>query len=151
MRCVVKLSLSAFAVVKTWSCPGKLIHSIIPRVKSSLNFQRFCSLKKKADILSDPLMRKATEHFSHLVSSLSCQVFFFLSTTRGNTEVTRKGGDRCKDRERVVANKQGDVIFSHAQIKCTWKTIETQRIVSPGRSMYLPFWALMHTKTIQWC
>lgn len=36
--------------------------------------------------------------------------------------MTRKGGDRCKDRERVAANKQGDVIFSHAQIKCTWKT-----------------------------
>lgn len=114
MGCAVKVSLSTFPVVKIWFCLGKLIHSIFPRVKSSLNFQRFCSLQKRKQTFCQTHRWGNQQNIVLSLSSscLSTRVFIF-PQPEGNTVVTRGGGDACKDRGHVVANKHGDVIFSH--------------------------------------
>lgn len=105
MRCVVKLSLSAFAVVKTRSCPGKLIHSIIPRVKSSLNFQRFCSLKKKSRHSVRPTDEESNRTFlaSCLQSQLSSLLFSFYNQREHRSDKKRR---RQMQRQRTCGGKQ---------------------------------------------
>lgn len=96
--------------------------------KIGTQFQRFCSLKKKTDFLSDPLTRKTTIFFfASSVFPLSVNFPFFFPQPEG-TQEWREGEERDRKREVVSWQASEEMCFSHVHIKCTWKTTACQRI-----------------------